>query len=427
MRSMPVIESILMQVRRLLSLIDELEQSEFPYEDPREALGVLRDLFKKHERELANSIRSEWLNNDLRDLYVPIAAQNIYNVFPLLGFILRSTNIRNAFEAWGPLRRLAQHFFRNKVHLLLSSEWDFSPYTLVGCGELPGFVLIGFPASESDTPFLLPLAGHELGHTVWHSQGLDRQIISGLKHGILKEIRSRWDYYKELFAGYESQDIDEGGLAWPLWQQAAGWAKRQACELFCDFFGLRIFGEAYLHAFSYLLAPQRDVQRPFEYPNSRDRVSSLVKASGYLHIRVPDGFSEAFHDLVEPSEEERTLRLLLEAADWGRRKVESQLLDMAESAVQSAGLILPAEERIRACLDEFKQIAPAERSGGIAVILNAGWQALLTPDFFPLDVEAKKSDLLSDLILKSLEILEIEERIKEYDELCSRPTPLQRG
>ena len=33
--------------------------------------------------------------------------------------------------------------------------------------NLPGFVFIGLPAPESANPFLIPLGGHELGHSAW--------------------------------------------------------------------------------------------------------------------------------------------------------------------------------------------------------------------------------------------------------------------
>ena len=54
-----------------------------------------------------------------------------------------------------------------ETRLILSSEWDYSPFMYDQITDLPSFVFIGLPACESANPLLLPLAGHELGHSVW--------------------------------------------------------------------------------------------------------------------------------------------------------------------------------------------------------------------------------------------------------------------
>lgn len=414
MRQMLTIEAVLTQVRHVLGLVDELDRSEFPYDHSHQALGLLRQLFLDHERGLAEALETVWLSDEIRDLRVPLAAQDISLLFPFLGFILRSTNVRNAFEAWGPLWRLSRSVLGDETRLLLSSEWEFSPYTFVGCSELPGFVLIGFPASESDGPFLLPLAGHELGHNVWSVRGLKDRVLPKLNNGIIEAIVQDWDSYKGLFAGYGPDDIREGRLAWQFWQDAAEWAKRQACEMFCDFFGLRIFGESFLHAYGYLLAPQREGFRPCEYPNSCERASALASAAETYGVSVPDGFADVFADLDDPTDDDLRIQLLLKAADHGRRNVQSVLVNLADEEASQAGLLLPSEAEVAACVDAFRIMTPAQGSSGLSAVLNAGWRALLTKDFFPGSwPEDKRTELLSDLVLKSLEILEIEQRLRE--------------
>lgn len=47
----------------------------------------------------------------------------------ILGMILRSTNVRNPFELYFPFKRLAKTLLDGNVKLLMSSEWDFVPFT----------------------------------------------------------------------------------------------------------------------------------------------------------------------------------------------------------------------------------------------------------------------------------------------------------
>lgn len=54
--------------------------------------------------------------------------------------------------------------------------------------DLPNFVLIGFPAPESGNPLLIPLAGHELGHTVWKGRSLASKYKKSIEDTILSLI-----------------------------------------------------------------------------------------------------------------------------------------------------------------------------------------------------------------------------------------------
>lgn len=414
MREMLILEAVLSQVRHILQVVKQLEGIEFPYEHPRVALAHLKVIFERHQKGLEQALRTEWLSAEIRDMRIPAAAQDIRYLFPLLGFILRSTNVRNAFEAWGPMLRLARSVLGKDTRLLISSEWEFSPYTLLGCKALPEFVLIGFPAYESSSPFLLPLAGHELGHNLWAARGIRNSIIGELQNGIVDAIKANWKEYQELFVGYNVTDIEEGALASQVWVPAATWAERQACELFCDFFGLWLFGESFMLAFSYFLGPQRDGPRPPEYPNIRDRANVLTVAARRYEISVPDGFEDDFAAAQPPLEDHRSMHLLLKAADCGRRRVEEKLILRAEEEASRIHLSVPKDEQVQSCIEKFAMLVPAQKSSSVAAILNAGWHALLTPAFFSNpNNEADKTELLSDLVLKSMEIMEYEDRTRE--------------
>ena len=57
-----------------------------------------------------------------------VSLEVLFTYVPLLGLILRSTNTRNAFEAYAPLLRLARKILGKDTKLIISSEWDYSPY-----------------------------------------------------------------------------------------------------------------------------------------------------------------------------------------------------------------------------------------------------------------------------------------------------------
>ena len=99
--------------------------------------------------------------------------KQLFRILPLLGFIVRSTSVRNSFEVFWPLLRLARQVLQTDAKLILSSEWLYSPFYRPSA-DLSDYVLLGFPASESSNPLLVPLAGHELGHTNGGSDGLKK-------------------------------------------------------------------------------------------------------------------------------------------------------------------------------------------------------------------------------------------------------------
>ncbi|MDP8207974.1 MAG: hypothetical protein P9L92_15000 [Candidatus Electryonea clarkiae] len=147
--------------KRLAAVINEIErlkQSEFPYPHPSQALERLDQLFN-HQRSVLDKISSSSTNSVIHS-GCSASLKQLFDYVPILGFILRSTNIRNAFEIYTPLLRLARSILKIDTKLILSSEWEFSPYMYSFIPYLPGFVLIGLPATESSNPLLIPLAGH---------------------------------------------------------------------------------------------------------------------------------------------------------------------------------------------------------------------------------------------------------------------------
>ena len=129
-------------------------ESEFPYQGSEQALDKLKELFEYRLdwlKKIDEKSNPEVIKSECAD-----ALTEIFDNLPLLGFVLRSTNVRNAFEVFRPLLRLAGDILETKVpkdqrqtQLVLSSEWEYSPFVYPDLPELPGFVLIGLPSPES--------------------------------------------------------------------------------------------------------------------------------------------------------------------------------------------------------------------------------------------------------------------------------------
>lgn len=100
--------------------------------------------------------------------------QKIFSLTNYLGILLRSTNLRNCFEAYFSFEEMAFAIMGETDRLILSSEWDSVPFYIPSPpAALSGFVIIGIPAFASRNSLLLPLAAHELGHAVWREKNLD--------------------------------------------------------------------------------------------------------------------------------------------------------------------------------------------------------------------------------------------------------------
>lgn len=132
----------------LLAFLDEAErliEAEFPYSYSEEALNRIRRLFERKLKLLEQL--DEQSDPGTVQQECALALRDLFNYVPLVGFILRSTNVRNAFEVFGPLLRLARNVLESQVardqrktRLVLSSEWDYSPFIYPIIPALPGFV-----------------------------------------------------------------------------------------------------------------------------------------------------------------------------------------------------------------------------------------------------------------------------------------------
>ena len=407
-----VLSCVRAQVGAVLAEIKRLEGSEFPYKHTQEALKETKRVFEDHRDSLMSL--TERSHKPTTELACNTAFVSLSRSIELLGFFLRSTNIRNAFEAYGPLLRITRQLLGTDTRLIVSSEWYFSPFTYVGYSHLPGFVLIGFPAPESSNPFLIPLAGHELGHSVWPQCGLAAYMAKEVEGAIIGKIEKEWGNCETFFNPHKRNEVGADLIARLLWKPALDWALSQCEEYFCDFVGLRIFGEAYLHAFAYLLAPNRQGMRTVFYPNLKARAEALSSAAVKYGLQVPVGYVDLFKNLEGPAPEHRRENYLLSLADDVCAQFVENLQTRAEKAVSDCGLLARSPERVEACGKRLALMVPTEGSEGLQNILNAAWKGWLDPNFFRApEHNERRLENLREIVLKSIEVFEIELKLKE--------------
>ena len=422
------------RLRAVLAEVHRLQESEFPYSHSQDALWFLKSMFQSYLDRLEaltpnlKEAQPPNLNNiqAVVDRECSLSLFSLYQYLPLLGFILRSTNVRNAFELFHPLLRLAQQLLEpesgtNKkkkrkrktsdkgaakyARLILSSEWEYSPLVYNDIPELPGFVLIGFPATESGNGLLAPLAGHELGHSLWSLRKCGHDVKVPLKDCLLAEMMNCQREFKDLSGRQEvtENDLTSDMFLVDIWGPAEKWALRQAEETFCDFVALMIFGSAYLHSFSYLISPSLSVSRSVVYPALKTRVENLVYGASKYGIRVPKGFEESFED-DKPVKLGNLDAFRLELADKSLEGVLDLLSDLAKMNVENSLGSADSQNKenskekeepesgVKKILKRFQLGVPATGSKNFADILNAAWVAFEDDQLWFASEVLKKKD-----------------------------------
>ncbi len=404
----------------LLREVARVEESEFAYPEGRDALkAVALKLNRVRSDLLANTPNA---SAQSQRVLCALALREVRDHLAIVGLLLRSTNVRNAFETVRPLQRLARSLLEpntprsdRSTRLVLSSEWEYSPFVLDRVPDLDGFVLVGLPASESGNPLLLPLAGHELGHPAWRKFSMHDHIYPSAVKVLYAHADQEQSKLRGWFSIPLSEDVFENLFARQLRADSLIYAMYQCQEMFCDLVELRLFGRGYLRAFAYLLAPQPSAIRSPRYPHIRTRAVVLANAARRFGFAPVDGFVERFDEgTVDDgrSAEARTREALADCVVPG---VADLLVERAEEIARAAGVVLPTDDASEAVFRALAAGAPHPDPASLADIVNAGWLAYDAEslwsrhDIAPDDVRA----VVRDIVLKCIEVLDIHQTIAE--------------
>lgn len=399
----------------LLGQISHLLLSDFPHASTRTALEALEEYFKAQTKRLNNASRSP--NQKLISQTCITINERIYHYLPILGFLLRSTNVRNTFEAYYSFLQIAKAMIGQDAQVIISSEWDFSPLTYpLTVSELPNYVLIGMPSSESSNALILPLAGHELGHSVWQNEQLENKYASKIEGKARQYFKDNWKGFQTAFQQPASlrptnAQFTANSILVDALSRIVAISLSQTEETFCDALGARLFGASYAFAFHYLLAPSLGGTRSLEYPRLSVRAKNL-SAFGGLNLKSLgfENYMAEFQDRepgLAPADD-----FILGAADNIAQQMSATMYRHAKRiATTKASKFMPDPKAQKNILKMFTHGVPARAPRSISDILNAGWEyVMLNKDTFD-EKERSLVDWVSELILKSVEVLELRMRL----------------
>nr|UXE45449.1 hypothetical protein Hi04_10k_c4921_00026 [uncultured bacterium] len=405
-----ILRATLARVDAVLAAIDAASGIDFPYKDSLDALNIVAAEFRDIRQTLVDSTNPAIAPAALKG-YCARALDAIFGNLPLVGFLARSANANGAPELHGPMRRLTAKAIGKDAKLVISSEWDFSPFTLLyPHNALSEFVLVGLPMSESGNALVAPLAGHELGHNIWRHHKVLQRLVPLAQEKLRACIQGRWADFKKETALTDPKQLDDligqTFLADPFRRAVA-----QSEELFCDLVGLRLFGEGYLYAFEYLLAPGVSGERSTDYPRVQDRVNVLQNSATAWGISSPTAFAESF----EP--QDMGSLFLQSFADETALALVPDLMKCAGELTAPLALVKHTDQDMEKLAARFRALVPATGARHLGWLINAGWRVYFSEVAGPGTSNSPLSKLkdedrarvLNELLLKSFEVFEIEE------------------
>lgn len=382
-------QAVLIKVHHLIQIIKRVALSTFPYPDGRESLRLIESIFEHHCRTI------EQCGEQTLDSVLAEASVDILQFHEIVGFLLRSTNVRNAYELYYPIRHLARLYLGDDVRVTISSEWEYSPYTYPMVFEkLPRHVFIGMPAAESQNALVVPLAGHEIGHSVW------RANVQRIQHLLDGQIDRLAGEIERKTAGKKPEPhlFEVSALA-----VVRERLHRRAEELFCDLIGLITFGPSYILAFTYFLAGQMDAFHPY-YPSVSFRARTLQAAAKRWGLPPIPGFlSQLRHhraDLLPAIEQD------IEAAvDRALTAISEALIDIVYDVAIERKIPPYDPKAVDSAFETIRRGIPVAYPGTLNTLVNAGWRAYVE--------EPNSHAWISDVVLKSVELAEVADRIEK--------------
>lgn len=391
------------RIAAFLEQIDILAESSFPHADGTRVLNEIRAHFAKQVQYLDIPPTA---GDEMADQVCVHVARQISEYTAILGLVLRSTNVRNAFELHYLMKQLVEHVLGQPTDLLISSEWDFVPFTYpIGIDLLPEAVLLGSPAPESENPFIVPLAGHEVGHSAWRLNNVEDELNDRVMDAVEEAIAAK-------MPPSSSAEDDIGGAAGigVFRDRCAYLALQQLEEIYCDLIGLHLFGLAYLYAFDYLLGPGGS-DRALNYPSDAQRMEILVNAAGELGLEVDPGLRESWTEANIEVED----ALWLPVIDDAVAALVGDLNTIVRAFMAGLNLEPPAAAGIDKVHAAFALRQPYAGAATLGEIISAGWKMLRAEGDLAQDDDRRTFKVLCDLIWKTIEVAEYLEKGRQPD------------
>lgn len=398
-----------LKLKNVIAQIDHLLSAETPFENVPLALRQLRHVLQQFETRLEKAVKLK--DADGIKAVAENINQKILDILPILGFIVRSTNVRNAFELLEPLNSISVALLGSRSRLMISSEWDYIPFAYpIGIEDLRNFIFIGLPSSEAANLLIAPLAGHEMGHAVWRLKNIDGAVSTTLEYHVENQFEANESRYAQYNQRYKGKD-DLLSREEMLESIAASttYAAHHAEEYFCDLIGLALFGQSYLRAFAYILAPGMGGRRSPKYPAQFDRAEVLMKYAVKLGVPAPADFSSQFTG----SSSSIGISFELEMAENAVRKIIETLWDQANKIISDAQIPRISLSTASQIYGRFRSGAPASIPCSLGDIVNAAWSRFdeISSEGESFEKQAERVEQLNEMSLKTAEALEYRQRL----------------
>lgn len=366
---------------KLNQFVEHLDQwlaDGFPHDDGIWALDEIRKLTIEKQKRLLRANSN--LGSETVALSYDSVKRFVFKHTKTLGIISGSKNVKNNFEIYFPLKRLACELLGDETRLLLSSDWEFIPFTWsIGTRNLPNLILVGSPATEAPNLLSIPLSGHEIGHSIFLKEKL-REFFRDQAKSILAKVDP------------EETEVDENSIL----------AKIE--EIFCDLFGLWIFRDAYLLSFEYFLAPglgdatqshPTDIARLEIMKRACDRTDFPIHVtSGVVDDWVPINNKESIDQRVDNE--------LIQSSDL--------IFEYLNEYLQGKEIGVPNPQKVSEIGQCFRRNEPYDGEPMLSEVVIAFWNEAKLLDL------RKKEDYrlfnaLNDMAIKCVEVSEFRRRI----------------
>jgi hypothetical protein len=382
--------------------LDIISKSEFSRISTRSAIQCIKEeIYNLRNRlsEVANITDEIFLIQ-----HTVTINQKIYNFTNSLGVLLRSTNLRNCFEAYFAFDEMVYLLTGQKDILIISSEWDATPFFIPHPPDaVSKFVFIGMPAFASRNSLLLPLAAHELGHAIWRLESIDGPLVTTAEQHLHNYINSNHDIFlrdfqltDSLFLPTEKEEIISRCLTL---------VESQCQELFCDLFGASLFKESFAYAFDHFLFPGFG-RREYSYPSFSKRLRSI---KDIFFKAISDRRSELLNETVadELNSEGRRAPLVI-LADYITDQLRPSLVEKARQIAEKIDYASRAGEKSEEIAKNLRNHIPPNNPCSPVDILNGAWKVWFeeVDRVSSISEREKLTRMMNNLCLKSLEVYE---------------------
>jgi hypothetical protein len=158
------------------------------------------------------------------------------------------------------------------------------------------------------------------------------------------------------------------------------------------------------------------MQRVEEYPRLTIRVQNLIDVAPRWGVRPPERFGDLFEDDPE-ADHQNSIRFNLKVADEALAGLTDDIFQKVQEFIPEdlAPPLENGQDKVHEILRWIRHVVPARGARSLAEILEAAWLAFEDEGLWreiP-ELHSKKDDVLKELILKNIEIFEIEKRQSE--------------